>query len=314
MGRGLLPTLRLVARHGLDELRMKGYFASPQQMGTQFRPGDVAGYFNDLRHKRHWTGPFEDGVPHLLQHGGMITSPVMVFQYGLGAWDGWLAEQDSAGRDGLLAAARWAVDQQQANGGWRAWDHGEPHEAPVNDWSAMAQGQGISVLARAYLHTTDPRFLDAARCGAACMVRPIADGGTLASTANGPIFEELPTLRPNGILNGWIFALMGLHELLLVDPDGPDVASLHEVLEASLDCLSQQLPCFDRGYWSNYDLVGNVAKPFYHDLHIWQLEALAQTFPRHADSFRRVADVFRAQQRSRPKTIRAILAKIAQLR
>ena len=76
------------------------------------------------------------------------------------------------------------------------------------------------------------------------------------------------------ILNGWMYALWGLRELSLAFDDvGAD-----ERFTESVACLLQLLPRYDVGWWSRYSLyphrLPDLAKLFYHRLHVDQLEVM----------------------------------------
>lgn len=86
---------------------------------------------------------------------------------------------------------------------------------------------------------------------------------------------------PNTILNGWILALFGLYDRTLVY----DSRDAREALEASMSALLAYLREYDAGFWSFYDTSGTLVSPFYHRLHIAQLEALELTYPELESQF-----------------------------
>jgi len=74
---------------------------------------------------------------------------------------------------------------------------------------------------------------------------------------DGIVFERPGHL----ILNGWIYAIFGLHDAgCNIDP--------------CIDALVSMLPEFDCGYWSLYDTEKMIAPVFYHNVHVQQLQAL----------------------------------------
>jgi len=114
----------------------------------------------------------------------------------------------------FLRSADWFVRQQDRRGGWsvpvkRRLAAGRLRLAP-GWYSAMAQGQAMSVLTRAYALTGDRRYLDCARRATALFDVPSTDGGVLASLFNLPWYEEYPTVPGTFVLNGFIYALVGL--------------------------------------------------------------------------------------------------------
>ena len=118
----------------------------------------------------------------------------------------WLAGAIGAG-DHLLA--------EQHVGGVHdgAWLHRVemPHTYELRPpWvSAMAQGEGASLLVRLYMATRDERYSEGARRALAAGRVPSRSGGASA-LLNGESFpEEYPTEPPSFVLNGAIFALWG---------------------------------------------------------------------------------------------------------
>ena len=57
-----------------------------------------------------------------------------------------------------------------------------------------------------------------------------------------------------------------------------DNKELKRNLDITVNTLADILVKYDRGYWSNYDLNGNIASPFYHDLHLEQLKVMVNLF------------------------------------
>jgi len=139
--------------------------------------------------------------------------------------------------------------------------------------SALAQGQAASVFVRAFLHTRDERFAMAARSAIAPLL-PGSASGLVAVTVAGPVPEEAPSVPPSLILNGWIYALWGLWDVAVGLADVDSEAAF----AASVDCLQRSIDKYDNGWWSLYSLypyrLPDLAKPFYHRLHIDQLDVL----------------------------------------
>ena len=103
------------------------------------------------------------------------------------------------------------------------------------------------------------------------MCRPLENGGPAIIGKESLFLEEAPAIHRSSILNGWIFALFGLYDFWLAFKD----ENARALFRLSLDTLKGHLHEYDAGYWSYYDVRGHLASPFYHDLHIHQLTALA---------------------------------------
>lgn len=149
--------------------------------------------------------------------------------------------------------------------------------------SAMAQGEGISVLVRAWALSRDEHYLEQARRALVPLVLPLEAGGLRSALEDGsPFLEEYPTRPPAHVLNGFLYALIGLVDLQRVSKDLVKGAEI----EALLDTLEQHLPRWDTGFWSVYDLeyqrtgIPNLVTPSYHNLHVAQLTFLGKTMRR----------------------------------
>lgn len=237
-----------------------------QGIGKAFAPGKVEGYFNDFSEKvlREPNLLENDRLPKMPLEQGNVDFPVGIFQYGLGAYDLFLLTQDKKYQRKFFQCAEWALEKQEVSGAWNNFFF----SFPDHPYGAMCQGEGASLLLRAYLETKDDRYLAAAHSALEFMLCPISEGGTTAYESGKTCFMEFTHLP--AVYNGWIFAYIGLYEYLLICPN----EEWKCILDSSFDSLKRNLVSFDRGYWSNYDANGKIASPFYHDLHIAQLQAL----------------------------------------
>jgi heparosan-N-sulfate-glucuronate 5-epimerase len=253
----------------------------PTSVGPRVRMGEVDGYYIDMRFKAEtpswppsWLQPRE------------LQLHVATAQWALGAYERYLAGEGEEWLACALDAGRYLVEDQELDGGSDgAWLHQMemPHSYLVRPpWiSAMAQGEGASLLVRLYNATGEETFAEAARRALKPLSIPVARGGVRALLAGGPFFEEYPTKPPSFVLNGGIFAMWGCYD---VGVGLEDAAALQDFNDA-LDALARNIERWDTGYWSLYDLfphplVRNVASSAYHALHINQLRAMQRIAPR----------------------------------
>ena len=242
-----------------------------QDLGKYFSPGELKGYFNDLTEKvlrdpetlKAKTIPMSSD-----EKAGKVYFPIAIFQYGIGAYDLYIGTREEIYKDQFMRCVDWAIKNQEEIGAWNNFGFVQA-EAP---YSSMCQGEGCSLLLRAYKETGNVIYLTAATKAIDFMLLPIEKGGT-AEFLNEEIILHEYTNKP-AILNGWIFSFFGLYELSLILKD----KRYKELVEISICSLKNHLNEFDLGYWSKYDMGKMISSPFYHKLHIAQLKALVMIF------------------------------------
>ncbi len=250
----------------------------PQPPGPFYRPGHLAGYYNDLRRKvgaaKHVD---ERGLPlNRLRSGELVHLPTTITQFGLGCWDLYLETGSTvmAQRAGL--AGKWLVDHVDQRGGWHALgDLGTRQPGPL--YSAMVQGQAASLLLRLAAAGYGESYRQVAEKALELMLVDVRDGGTARRVKGRLFLEEDVTGRHVSILNGWVFAIFGLYDGVLAT-SRPD---FQEALDGTVLTLASTLEQYDAGFWSLYDLSGHLASPFYHRLHLALLTVLSSLFPGH---------------------------------
>jgi hypothetical protein len=168
----------------------------------------------------------------------------------------------------FIVQAAHLIDTQDENGGWRYPVPVPRYGVPAGWYSGMAQGLAASVFVRAAQLTGDRAYERAAERAADLMFRSTGEGGTGIYDAQGRAFiEECPSDPPSLILNGAIFGLVGALEL---------AGTTDQRTRAAVERLRTDLPAYDNGYWSVYDLRFGVSASYaYHALHVSQLRALA---------------------------------------
>ena len=303
----MAPPGRLSKRGPTDPDFFSSARSFPITVGANVRPGEVGGYYVDLRFKAvapNWPPPW------LPPRGRQLH--VSTAQWALGAFERYLAGEGEQWLEGARGAADHFVADQVPDGPRKgAWLHGMPMHhtfllrAP---WiSAMAQGEVASLLTRIHRETGDDRYAEAALRALVPLRVPSTKGGALALLGGGPFYEEYPTDPPSFVLNGGIFAIWGVYDVsVALDPDraGRDFAD-------SLDALASNITRWDCGYWSLYDLfphpIPNVASAAYHALHTTQLRGMQLIAPR--PEFERTIASFERYSRSRVRAARAFGVK-----
>lgn len=236
-----------------------------QDEGKYYSKNDIKGYYNNLTEKVSRFGEEGLTIPKVkVDSGEEVYLPTAVFQYGLGAYDLFLGSGEPIMLQRTMTCADWAVNNQDENGGWKTFEF----ENKKEPYSSMTQGEGVSLLLRAFREDNNPKYFEAAKKAVYFMIKPISDGGTaLFDEENVYLYEY--TYEPL-ILNGWIFSFWGLWDYCLECHD----ETIADIRDRTLASLVHKLPEFDIGYWSKYEDGKRICSPFYHNLHIAQLNVM----------------------------------------
>lgn len=245
-----------------------------QGEGQFYSTDEIKGYYNDLRGKVERTTTLDkNGIPYNIAVYGekkkKVHFPITIFQYGLGAYDKYLETGDEKYREIAIRMADWSEEHQQVNGAWDAF--GILHYK--KRYSSMAQGEGASLLVRAFMETNDWKYMNAGKKAIDLMLKPMTDGGTAEETKNGLILYEYP--GKSAVLNGWIFSAFGLLDVWKMTGE----KKYFNEWEKALSGIKNNIYRFDTRHWSLYDWDGKYTSPFYHSLHIAQLQALDKLNP-----------------------------------
>lgn len=217
-----------------------------------------------------------------------LTEVQSILLHGKGSIDN-ITLMHSAHKHSFMAAANWFLRYQNNLGSWPITVKRKVIEGVTlfPDWySAMGQGQGMSLLTRAYLYTKDLAYLRAALRATKPFKVKAVDKGVLTTFMNQyRWYEEYPTSPSMLVLNGFIYSLLGLYDLKLTA--GPQQgAEAADLFDQGMRSLKAMLPLYDSGSGSFYDLrhvtmriAPNLARWDYHTLHVSLLYVLANIDP-----------------------------------
>lgn len=256
------------------------YCLAPQPGdGSELRPFPVEmKSLLDLPH-----GPLDEaGVPYFIPTSEEFASecyhPTYIAQYALTQWNEYLRSKKEEALEAFLTQARWFVAHETRTadgaGGW-------PLPFPCPDFyaseywlSALTQGEVVAVLVRAYRVTGEESFLQVAHRAVRTFELDICEGGVSAKIGEqGIFFEEVAVYPAAHILNGYILSLFGLYDYVVLTND----VHIAQLIQRSINTLHTLLDEFDLGYGTRYDLLlRGHCSPFYHNLHVLLLAALAQ--------------------------------------
>jgi hypothetical protein len=253
------------------------------EMNSNFKPGVLGEYYMPFYTKAKYNGDYDEkGIPLLDYHGriGKQYNPIAISQYGLGSYNLHHRTNNGNYRESFIKTADWLVNNLENNSlGIKVWNHHfdwEYRQTLKAPWySGLAQGQGISVLVRAWRMNKNDKYKKAAQSAFESMTKLVSDGGVLVKDTDGNAWiEEYIVDPPTHILNGFIWALWGVYDYMLAFND----KEARKLFDQGVVTLKKNLSSYDTGFWSLYELSGTkmrmLASPFYHRLHITQLKVM----------------------------------------
>ncbi len=298
-----------------DKSHLSFWHDQPQANPNAFGAG-LGEYYMPFLEKADYPGPYDSaGIPMLNYQGeiGLQYNPIAIAQWGLGNYNQFRRSGDQHRKRKFQMAADWMCAHLERNSAdvwvWNHyfnWEYRTPLRAP---WcSGLAQGQGISLLARAHLETGDLQYFETAERAFDSFRKSTSEGGVSFTDGSGDLwFEEYIVSPPTHILNGFIWAAWGVYDYFLATKE----AAAERLFAMAIHTLHANLEKFDLGFWSLYEQSGTwlpmVASPFYHQLHVVQLRVMHRLTG--DEYFSRVADRWEAYGRSFSKRTRALCYK-----
>ena len=173
----------------INILSNKNNLAITQGEGKLYKKNEISGYYNDLTGKVNKNTLLDNNgiVVNKISNNRIVYFPISIFQYALGLWDLYLATNDEKKKQQFLNQCEWVIANQYNNGAWNCFSPIGYHDY---SFSAMGQGEGISVLLRAYKITCEQRWLHAAEKALNFMLLPVQQGGTLLIEGDNYYLEE----------------------------------------------------------------------------------------------------------------------------
>ncbi|AOE50163.1 D-glucuronyl C5-epimerase family protein [Kangiella sediminilitoris] len=209
---------------------------------------------------------------------GISYNPISIGLMGMKYYKKHISEHNPKAKRIFLAHADWFVSNID-NGFWYLTHKKEIYgERLTGRWpSALAQGNGISVLVRAYLLTGSQKYRDVANDALKPFLLTVENGGITSEFEYGKAYEEYPTENPKQVLNGMISSLWGLYDLHYYF----DNAEAKDLFDSGIKFLERNMSRYNAGYWTRYSLetpkLSNrylVVSPWYQKLHAVQLKSL----------------------------------------
>ena len=223
----------------------------------------------------------ESGVPlvfyrHLRR---WVYNPITISQFGLAQLARFVECQQEQGAQLGRSMADWLSENlenwQHGIGAW-VYRFDLPFYGPRAPWiSAMAQGQGISLLLRVQRLFPESAYEEACHRAVQAFYHVVDEGGVARTFPDGGrAFEEYTTAEPSLVLNGMLFALLGLHDYAGYFED----THAQESFAAGLAGVKSNLWRYDTGFWNHYDLHRSrrLTSPAYIRIHVQLLRILTR--------------------------------------
>lgn len=228
------------------------------------------------------------GIPMVKYGTEFYYNPVTVSQYALTEYGKYLRGEDTL--SSFLKCADFLISNMSSDGSFRySFTYYHYQEFKPGWTSSMSQGHALSVFARAYNVTKDPKYLTAGNKVLKYLLTPVSEGGVLDDlTALNPswkyyiFFQEYVVSPSSYTLNGYIFTLLGLYDWSQVSPGVNTEQGLlaKQYFDWGITSLKLLLPYYDIGCTTSYDLYylskNTTPTPtdYYHSVHIYELQAI----------------------------------------
>jgi hypothetical protein len=221
----------------------------------------------------------QDGLVRVTVAGTDYTNPVSSAQYALAA----LAESEDLPADGrqelIELAARSADDvltMADSDGRFPylfPWVGPDGLPAPIPSYSAMAEGQMLSVFIRLHELTGERKWLRAGErtFGNLSKIGTESPAVSFVDNTGSLWLEEHSLTCPGRVFNGHMFAAFGLYDY--ANSTG-DMEARRLFLAAATTILDHALSLREPDGISHYGASQRTMIPFYHAVHIAQIQIL----------------------------------------
>jgi hypothetical protein len=210
----------------------------------------------------------ENGIPYCIHGTKRSYAPIITIQYALISYDLYLKGINAeTSKTTFVHCVQWLEQKGVSfkDGIVLLNSYNSQYNLPEGWVSGMAQGQLISVYLRAYQLLDDEKYLDLAEQVFNTFKYDYNEGGFKRIDENGCIwFEEYPSVKPSYVLNGFIFAMLGILDLYRVTQRN----DVKELWENCVHTLEVNLPKYDVWHWSVYDQLKEELVSYYYQKNV----------------------------------------------
>lgn len=222
------------------------------------KPESIGRYYLNFESKLAYPEKFDDdGIPlWKTNNEPYFHHPIVICQYALGIFEHLYQKNysDDELHRKFLRQADWLKNNFHEIRCGKVWYiyYDIPLYGINKPWySALAQGEAVSVLTRAFLLTKNESYINLAEDAIKPFFIDVKEGGLVNYFNSIPIYEEYPSMiRTVGVLNGFMFSLFGLYDLYLISKS----ENAGDLFRRGIDSIKKLLPYYDTGYWARYFL------------------------------------------------------------
>lgn len=284
-------TLFFIKRAIIDVIKPYRFGVSSNHLKDAQSPYGLD-YSSDGMHAYYNLKDDKDGIimmSHYIDHQSEETnyySPVKIAHYALGAYNDYLKTKDSKYLVRFTNHIEFLFfNFTEINVGgrkcvvWTTPSTNSKYEISMHYISAIVQGLVISALSRAFLLYGDSKYQKLSERALMIFSVPVEEGGILADTQWGKIYEEYPCLPYSHVVNGFVFSLIGLYDCWKIG----GISQAKALYDEGIASLIKVLPFWYIKRWSKYDLRDltngqkiNLATHHYQWLHADLLRVVAE--------------------------------------
>ncbi|MFC1690822.1 D-glucuronyl C5-epimerase family protein [Nanoarchaeota archaeon] len=221
-----------------------------------------------------------------LEGTSKIYFPITIIQTALDCYNEYIQKKDLKARDIFLKYSEWLIKNSTTTKAGVGWLHtwkmniaGYKFKKPYKWISGITQGMALNVFIRAHSLTGKKKYLDACKGIIKTFETPVSKGGILDVDKEGNWwYEEYPGYKRAHVLNGFIYALLGLYEYQDYTKD----KKAKKLFEKGIKTLETNIESFNINLgllkWSRYD-TGKIfysGKRYHKTVHMPQIKILHQ--------------------------------------
>ena len=204
--------------------------------------------------------------------------PWVISFYALGMYNLYYETLKKAYLEKFFKHADFLVENLTERGKCGVWLVHFPWIAPCclckPPWiSGMYQGLGLSTMVRAWMISKNEKYLVTAQRALLSFEVPVSKGGVLQVDKKGFWwYDEYACTRRANVLNGFLFALIGIYEYYDASKDPKALILFNNGIKTAMQYMDKYDLNFPVFKWSKYDdKLIFYSGPKYHNWHVKQL-------------------------------------------